>query len=558
MRNGGIILANMNQHTQLVETDVLVIGGGSAGLRAALAARNKGAKVLVVNRGGTYSGGSTAYLDKLIEFTGLGVSIGDQESDLYYEELKRFGRKINSPGLLKVFTADDERELQFLESIGIQFMRKGEDYVWMKLPSHTRPRVLRGMEDFGSEILKRMVKACQMVGVEFLTHTQVYRLVKDSQGRPRWALAIRKSSGGSQEVQIRFSSLVLATGGFGNLFSYSTNPQGYGSGMAMALDLGARLTNLEFVQFLPLLVQPIRGYFIISSLLSQGKISNTVGETFSPPLTEESGQDEAVLQAKTVFEICRWIEKQQEKGYVTEEKGVYWDGVKLTEKMEKMIPRSLEVLKQRGLDLTKEPAIISVGYHQALGGIAIGTHGETDVPGLFACGECSGGFHGAERLMGTGVMDSLVFGRRAGEAAANASAGERTAKWLPAPDKQKESKLPIFPEEGFKQLQTAMDKILVTKSEEKLNGAKEEVERLVSTLDELDLESVGLQQRLRLSELKDALRIAAAYIAACQARKESRGSFIRSDYPNEDPLLAAPSYIRQVGSFRFDVQINKQ
>src|SRR5690606_1809105 len=115
--------------------------------------------------------------------------------------------------------ADDEEELKFLESIGVQFQREGNDYKWIKLPSHTRPRVLRGMEDFGTEILKRMVKACQDAGVEFLTHTQVYRVVKDSQGRPRVALAIRKEAEG-QAIQIRFSSIVLATGGFGNLFSY--------------------------------------------------------------------------------------------------------------------------------------------------------------------------------------------------------------------------------------------------------------------------------------------------------------------------------------------------
>mgnify|MGYP001217427858 FL=1 len=537
------------------DTDVLVIGGGSAGLRAALAARAKGARVLVVNRGGSHSGGSTAYLDKLIEFTGLGVSVGSSESQLYYEELRSYGKEINSDQLLKVFSADDEEELKFLESIGVQFQREGNDYKWIKLPSHTRPRVLRGMEDFGTEILKRMVKACQDAGVEFLTHTQVYRVVKDSQGRPRVALAIRKEAEG-QAIQIRFSSIVLATGGFGNLFSYNTNPQGYGSGMAMALDLGARLTNLEFVQILPLLVKPIRGFFIISSLLSQGKVSNTAGELFNPSAPISSAND-TVLHAEIVFELCRWIEKQQEQGQVTAENGVYWNGIELKDQMERLIPRSLEVLKARGLDLTREPAVISVGYHQALGGIAIGTSGQTDIPGLFACGECAGGFQGAERMMGTGVMDALVFGRRAGRAAAEAIDGSGPDQGLELEQGTKSGALPIAYEDATRQLQNAMDKILVTKNSTKLQAVKREIDQLKGIVDQVPLESVPLREKVRLAELKDALLIASAYITACEARKESRGSFLRSDYPQEDPEFAAASYIWKEGKDQFQVSFDQ-
>src|SRR5690606_35512899 len=106
-----------------------------------------------------------------------------------------------------------------------------------------------------------------------------------------------------------------------------------------------------FVQILPLLVKPIRGFFIISSLLSQGKVSNTAGELFNPSAPISSAND-TVLHAEIVFELCRWIEKQQEQGQVTAENGVYWNGIELKDQMERLIPRSLEVLKARGLDLT--------------------------------------------------------------------------------------------------------------------------------------------------------------------------------------------------------------
>ncbi len=202
----------------------MIVGGGSAGLRAALAARETGARVLVVNRGGKTYGGATSYLDKLIEVTGLAVALNKEDSDLYYKELYDFGMKVNSRELVRTFTDNSEKELRFLESIGVEFERQGNEYVWMQIPSHSRPRVVKGMSDFGTEILTRLVKACEEKGVQFLAHTGIYEIIKDSSGHPRWALGIHKTQKCTQPVQIRFSSVIIATGGFGNLFFLRDEP----------------------------------------------------------------------------------------------------------------------------------------------------------------------------------------------------------------------------------------------------------------------------------------------------------------------------------------------
>ncbi|ALS24986.1 MULTISPECIES: FAD-dependent oxidoreductase [Paenibacillus] len=534
------------------ETDVLIVGGGSAGLRAALAARETGARVLVVNRGGKTYGGATSYLDKLIEVTGLAVALNKEDSDLYYKELYDFGMKVNSRELVRTFTDNSEKELRFLESIGVEFERQGNEYVWMQIPSHSRPRVVKGMSDFGTEILTRLVKACEEKGVQFLAHTGIYEIIKDSSGHPRWALGIHKTQKCTQPVQIRFSSVIIATGGFGNLFSYATNPQGNASGMAIGLDLGAALTNLEFMHILPLFVSPIRGFYMISALLSQGKILNTAKEPFSSGWDHSSQEPDTVTQGNITFEICKWIEKQQEMGKATSDGGVYWYGTHLIDVMKHRIPRSLEMLKARNLDLTSQPAIISSGCHQALGGIAINPQGETGVAGLFACGECAGGFQGAQRMMGTGVMDALVFGSRAGRAAAEAIGQPGTKHWVVmSEDVNRTPELTC--DKGFRQLHASMDRILVTKNKEKLRRAQMEVESLQKSLEHYPLNAIPYKDRLRYSELKHAVSIAQAFIASSQAREESRGSFVRSDFPDQSQHFDKQSFVHRIQPDQFQV-----
>lgn len=540
-----------------LETDVLIVGGGSAGLRAALAAKEAGARVLVVNRGGKTYGGATSYLDKLIELTGLAVAFSKEEAELYYNELSDFGIEVNSRELVKTFTHNSEKELRFLESIGVEFERQGNEYVTMQIPSHSRPRVVKGMNDFGTELLKRLVTACEEKGVQFLAHTGIYEIVKDSSGHPRWALGIQKMQHSIQPVQIRFSSVVIATGGFGNLFSYATNPQGSASGMAMGLDLGAALTNLEFMHILPLMVGPIRGFYMVSALLSQGKIMNSDREEFSSGWKPMSQELDTVTQGNITFQICQWIQKQQELGKATRDGGVYWYGTHLIDDMKRRIPRSLEMLRARGLDLTTQPAIISAGCHQALGGIAIGSEGETNIPGLFACGECAGGFQGARRMMGTGVMDALVFGSRAGRAAAEAIGPSVPDQWIDM--NEAVNPLPnLSCEKGFKLLHAAMDRILVTKNKESLNRAQKEIESLQKSLEHYPINTIPYKDRLRYSELKHALTIARAFIASSRAREESRGNFVRSDFPEQREPFAKQSFVQCTGPNQVQVWFTQQ
>lgn len=533
------------EEVETFEADVLVIGGGSAGYRAALSARESGASVLVVNGGGKTYGGATSYLDKLIELTGLAVAMDDEDVQRYYEELVDFGLGANERELVKTVTQDSEKELHFLESIGMEFKRGEEPYDVIQIPSHSRPRVVKGPHDFGTKILSRLSEKCDEQGVDMLTQTKIYDVVKDDSGRPRWAFGIKKVGNASKPIQIRFSSVVLATGGFGNLFTYATNPMGNASGMAIGFQLGATMTNLEFMHVLPLLTQPIKGFYLVSSLMSRGDVTNTDGESFRTDTKQGEGELDTVSQGNVTFEMCQWIEKQYEKGKTHEDGSVYWHGDQLIEDMKKRIPRSLTMLKDRGLDLTKQPARVSPGFHQALGGILIGPDGETNIPGLYACGECAGGFHGARRMMGTGVVDSLVFGSKAGHAAAQAVGSGTENRWIEMKEESDHSSPQWLDMEGLKRLQTIMDRILVIKSEDKLVQAQRDVYDLQQRLEREDVDSMPYKYRLRFSELNHAVTMAQAFIASSLSRKESRGSFVRRDYPEQTDAWAEPSRLHK-------------
>lgn len=544
----------------VLQADILVVGGGGAGLRAAIAARKAGADVLVVNKGNEVTGGATSYLDKLIEFTGLGVSIGKEESQLYYEELLHFSHGINSSKIVKTLTDEDESELAFLEDIGVEFEKEGQDYQWLKLPVHTRPRVLRGKDDFGTHILTKLVKECHRIGVRFLLQTDVCEVIKNHHGYPCSAYAVKKGTP-PKKIKINFSKVILAAGGIGNLFSSNTNPQGNGSGMAIAFELGATLTNIEFTQILPLLVSPIRGYFIISSLLARGELSNVKGDVFS--YTEKINLEklDEVTQGKIVLEMCRWIEQQQEQGLANKDGSVYWTGKNLTELMCKRIPRTLEILKERGLDLLTEPAKISVGCHQALGGIAIDHNGRTDVHGLYACGECAGNFQGAERLMGTGVIDALVFGKRAGEAAAQDHITSMNTSF-----EEKEEKLEIEDSEtilwdvqkGFKELHQTMDRVLVSKNETKLKAAKENITKLYNRIKLINKDQLPINEWRRISQFKHATLMSKLLVEASLLRNESRGGFIRTDFPNKDDQYESASIIKKSDRHSYKIKIGNK
>lgn len=537
-----------------VNTDVLIIGGGCAGLRAAISAKQQGADVTVVTKGTIGQGSATAFLDHLIEFTVVGVSRDQQDQDLFVEDLLSFGHHVNDPHLVRLFVESTQSEFQYLQSLGIPFESEGQ-----MLPSHRSPRLIKGIGGFGEILLQKLEQEALSIGVTIMENASMYHIDKES--FPHSCQVMVKGDL-FQNIEIRFKSLLLATGGGGQIFSLTTNPNGStADGVAFALELGADVTNLEFIHFLPLLTKPIKGYYILSPIVTKGKIANTLSEPYIPRLPDGFEQMKpSVQQGYILLDMCQWIEKQILAGKATEDNGVFWDGSHLKELILQRMPNSYRRLKEHGLDLFTGKAEISIGCHQMMGGVRIDFDGKTTVPGLFAAGEVAGGFQGAERLMGTGVMDGLVFGSRAGKAAAEYALRPAAAKQsldhsVPAPSRH----INLTREEISQlksQVKKQMDLILITKDEARVLGRKQKIEAIYERIKPHSALDLPAESRIAFSELKNMLLVSLAYINVSLARKESRGSFTRYDYPKKRET-ASPSIIslqhEASASFRVEV-----
>ena|GEM_PF-4809668 len=524
------------------ETDVLVVGGGVAGLRAALAARKEGVNVTLVSKGKIGSGSSTAYLDHLCEFTALGVSLSEGDRLNYEMDLTDFGRKVNDPDLVKYFVNHTQEELDLLKALELRFADEHQI-----LPSHRSPRIVKALGDFGTEMLLRLKDEALKEGVEIFEHSSLYYVEREN--FPSACRIVRRliSSGGSEEarlkdIQIRFKSMVMAAGGGGQIFSLSTNPAGAtADGAGFALQLGAQVTNLEFIQYLPLMVEPIEGFYIISSVITKGRFFNARGEEFVPR-TAGAGQDQedAVIQGDLLQQICVWIEKQILEGNTAERNAVYWDGRHLLDFIRKKIPHSYEKLLKQGVDLGKDRIKVSVGCHQMMGGIKIDHTGASSVPGLYAAGESAGGFQGAQRLMGTGVMDGLVFGASAGKYAAEFAKSRSVSSARPLQETLTTASASITREDVLQYkmlLKQTMDKVLVTKDQIRIEQSLARLDEIRRKIRGMDVRQLPLALRGPFSELQNMLLTARAILHLSDQRKETRGSFVRTDYPQEDPAM---------------------
>lgn len=541
----------MDTMTEQMETEVLVIGGGCAGLRAAIAASEEGAQVCLISKSNIGDGSATAFLDQLVEFTALGVTAGEEDKQDYQSDLYDYGHYVNDPQLIELYVKGSSEQLNFLKKLGLEVTGKPQ-----MLPSHRKDRVLRGKGEFGTDMLYKLRDEALKQGVQIIEFASVYKIEKDNfpfNCKVTKRKTNQKDVYEYEDITINFSSLVMASGGGGQIFSLSTNPLGAtGDGTGFALQLGAELSNLEFMHYLPLLVYPINGYYIISSITTQGTFYNTKNEKFVPELPENlQNETLAVQQGYLLLEVCQWIEKQVIEGNVTERNGVYWDGRNLIELIKEKIPNSYGKLLKQGLDLGKDIVEIGIGCHQMMGGIRIDTTGTSTVPGLYAAGEAASGFQGAERLMGTGVMDGLVFGEIAGKHAAQFSLSNKKVRHRNTNDINEESvsnHTELITRDSIsylkKQLKKAMDKVLITKDDQRLKTALVEVMRVHDLISDYDIMAQPLHVRSSLSELKNMVLTAKAVVEISQVRKETRGSFKRHDYPEKDLEWTRPiSYV---------------
>nr|WP_207755004.1 L-aspartate oxidase [Desulforadius tongensis] len=496
-----------------LETELLIIGGGIAGLYTAWQADRTGIRVTVLTKG-TIADSNSGRAQG-----GIAAALGKTDSpELHYKDSILAGAGLCDANAVKILVNEGPARVRELISMGANFDRHDGQLAMTKEGAHSKRRILHAQGDAtGAEIMRTLASQIKEKSrVEILEqHFAVDLLVEENVCRG--VLAFDEESGSYRVFWAK--AVVLASGGAGQLYKYTTNPEvATGDGIAMAYRAGAEVMDMEFVQFHPTtLVLPGVPRFLISEAVrgEGGLLRNSNGERFMPRY-----HGMAELAPRDI--VSRAILSEMAK---TGQKFVYLDLTHLAkEKIKKRFPTITGTCARYGLDITRDLIPVAPAAHYIMGGVKTNYNGETSIQGLYACGETAcQGVHGANRLASNSLLDGLVFGRRIVEA---------VKKYLPYSTGVRshftcESLSP--PAGDF----TAVKKELQGTMGENV-GPLRTVQRLTQALTFFDQNS-WLKKHLcctpREMELRNMLEVGRLIAEAAMMRTESRGGHFRLDFP---------------------------
>jgi succinate dehydrogenase / fumarate reductase, flavoprotein subunit len=535
---------------ETVDTDVLVIGAGGAGMRGAIAAATSGARVLVLCK--SLLGKAHTVMAEGGMAAALGNVAGLDNWEAHFADTMKGGKLINNWRMAQIHAQEAPERVLELERWGAVFDRTRDGRIHQRpFGAHTYPRLAHIGDRTGLELIRSLQdKLVHTDGVEVHMEVTVTRLLT-SEGRAAGALAYRRADG--KLVVYTAPAVLLATGGAGRIYRVTSNSwECTGDGPALAYEIGAELQDCEMVQFHPTgMVWPpgVRGILVTEGVRGEGGLlRNKDGERFM----ERYDPDRMELSSRDV--VARAINAEVIAGRGTPHGGAYLD---ITHKSPDYIRRKLpsmyeQFLKLAKVDITREPMEVAPTIHYFMGGVRVQAEtGATNVPGLFAAGEVASGLHGANRLGGNSLSDLLVFGKRAGQAAAGCAADGPTPEVEPAQiDQAIETLLsPLSRPHGESpyKLQGELQDACTTyapiiRDEAGLKTGLDIVLELVQRAEQCG--TGGPTGRAfnpgwhTAQDLRSMLVSAEALFRSALERKESRGAHARSDCPKLDPRFA--------------------
>lgn len=501
-----------------IDCDVLVVGSGAAGLRAAIAAREAGVDVCVVSKAPPGKGTST--------ILSAGVFAGTREGENPKNHIKRTlaaGRGINERPLVEVLAEEGPLRLKELMTWGIKARFLGGNLYAEAIPSWG-----------GQEIIRCLLERARSLGVRFKGGLSVGSL----QFHEGSGGAVAYSTVQEKWIGLAANALVLATGGAGGLYLQHDNPQRMmGEAYALALDAGAVLQDMEFVQFYPLgLAEPgLPRYLIPPRLADQGRLYNSRGED----LLSKYGIEERPAAERARDHLSQVLFREISR----EGHEIRLDVTRVSERQWCSDPFSASSWEPLGekYGARNRPVRVMPMAHHVMGGVCIDAQGATAVPGFFAAGEATGGLHGANRLGGNALTETLVFGARAGAAAGawakkqgRNKAEASVEKFFPPSGKAGARQGIADPSQLKQNLRQLMwEKGGIIRDRQGLASAVKEVTELEDMARFLPIE--GDPSTVSASmELCSGIRTAALILQAALKREESRGAHYRDDFPEQD------------------------
>jgi fumarate reductase (CoM/CoB) subunit A len=536
-------------------TDVLVIGTGCAGLAAALEAARCGVRVLLVDKGLAGKSGCSVSAEQIAACV-PGLVPGDGP-EVHFKDTISSGQRLNDPRLVRVLAEQSFSAISNLEGIGVVFDRDSAGrYAVDPMNGHSFPRSLFHSDITGKIIVDALMAETRRLGVtraEDLLITEVVKAGEEAVG----AVGLDHKQGSIAVISAR--SVIIASGGAGQLFPLTTNPaQATGDGLSLALKAGAIARDLEFYQFYPVTVihpQTLRGFVL--GISQFGKLFNRKGERFMDKYAPRE------MEAATRDLLSQGMFSEIRCGNGSERGGLFLDVSGLEESVYEAYADALRITLRHGIDLRRERIEVAPAAHYAMGGIKITERGETNVPGLYAAGEVAGGIHGANRLGNNSLLDTVVFGSRAGRAAGEFALGIDRLQRNPDQVQAERARLQGLVKRGKKsrrphdirqQLWAVMDRqVGIIRNQTGLGGAEREFFQLEHLLKEETGVSPGhFRHNLQLVdflELENMLLYAQAMVKCALLREESRGAHFREDFSRLDDkgLVSAEVVLKDSG-----------
>jgi succinate dehydrogenase / fumarate reductase flavoprotein subunit len=525
------------------EHDVLIIGAGGAGLRAAIEALAQGASVGVVCKS-LLGKAHTVMAEGGIAAAMANVDRAD-DWRTHFRDTMRGGKFLNNWRMAQIHAQESPERVRELEQWGALFDRTADgDILQRAFGGHTFKRLCHVGDRTGLEMIRTLQDRGVHQGIDVYMECAITRLLKDGD-RVTGAFGYWRENG--RFVVFKAKSVVMATGGIGKAWRITSNSWEYtGDGMALAYDAGAELMDMEFVQFHPTgMVWPpgVQGILVTEAVRGEGGIlRNKDGERFMERYDPER------LDLSTRDVVARAIYTEAKEGRGTEHGGAYLDiSHKPAEYVKKKLPSMYHQFRELAdVDITKGPMEVGPTCHYMMGGIRVEAEtAQSNVPGLFAAGEAAAGLHGANRLGGNSLSDLLVFGRRAGLAAAEHAkqAGAPAVDDMQVAEATREMLEPFERSEGespydvHRDLQETMQTYVgIFRNEADLKRGLDEIGKLKQRAAQVRVDGSRLfNPGWHLGrDLNSMLTVSEAVALSALERKESRGAHSRIDFPNYD------------------------
>ena len=531
----------MTDRFEVHEHDVLIIGAGGAGLRAAIEALAHGVSVGVVCKS-LLGKAHTVMAEGGIAAAMANVDTSD-DWRTHFRDTMRGGKFLNNWRMAQLHAQEAPDRVRELEQWGALFDRTADGNILQRaFGGHTYKRLCHVGDRTGLEMIRTLQDRGVSMGFDVYMECTVTRLLKDGD-RICGAFGYWREQG--RFVVFKAKSIVIATGGIGKAWPVTSNSWEYtGDGMALAYDAGAELMDMEFVQFHPTgMVWPpgVQGILVTEAVRGEGGIlRNKLGERFMEKY------DPKRMELSTRDVVARSIYTEVREGRGSEHGGAYLDiSHKPADYVKRKLPSMYHQFKELAdVDITKGPMEVGPTCHYMMGGIRVEAEtAASTVPGLYAAGEAAAGLHGANRLGGNSLSDLLVFGRRAGAAAAEYAkqSGPSNASEQQIAEAEREMLEPFeraggeSPYEVHRDLQKTMQsKVGIFRVEEDLQQALQELQSLKARALKVTVEGSRMfNPGWHLAkDLKSMICVSEAVAKSAAMRKESRGAHSRIDFPD--------------------------